>query len=81
MSTIDSIHPTQGIVVAPTERAAGPMRSTSRAARRLLSSFALWLQKRETRSTLRDLTDDQLRDIGLTRSEARTEIGKSFFWG
>nr|WP_246780897.1 DUF1127 domain-containing protein [Rhizobium sp. BK602] len=51
-----------------------------RASRRLLSSLALWRQKRETRWTLRDLTDDQLRDIGLTRSEAMIEVGKSFFW-
>ncbi|MFT4184067.1 MAG: DUF1127 domain-containing protein [Rhizobium sp.] len=80
MSTIDSIRPTRGIVAAPAAHSAGPIWSTSRAMRGLLSSFALWLQKRETRSTLRDLTDDQLRDIGLTRREARTEVSKSFFW-
>lgn len=80
MSTIDSIQSAQTIVVDSTERGVGPIRSTLRASRRLLSSLALWQQKRETRSTLRDLTDDQLRDIGLTRSEAMTEVGKSFFW-
>jgi uncharacterized protein YjiS (DUF1127 family) len=39
------------------------------------------MEKRESRWTLRDLTDDQLRDIGLTHSEAKTEVSKSFFWG
>jgi uncharacterized protein YjiS (DUF1127 family) len=37
-------------------------------------------QKRETRRALRDLTDAQLLDIGLTRAEARKEASKSFFW-
>ena len=27
------------------------------------------------------LTDDQLRDIGLSPSEARVEVEKSWFWG
>jgi uncharacterized protein YjiS (DUF1127 family) len=39
-----------------------------------------WHQKRETRRSLRNLTDGELFDIGLTRSEARKEAGKSFFW-
>jgi uncharacterized protein YjiS (DUF1127 family) len=38
------------------------------------------MQKRESRWVLRDLTDDQLRDVGLTPSEARSEVSKSFFW-
>lgn len=44
--------------------------------RRLMLSH----QKRETRRALRDLTDAQLLDIGLTRAEARKEASKSFFW-
>jgi uncharacterized protein YjiS (DUF1127 family) len=39
-----------------------------------------WHQKRETRRALRDLTDTELLDIGLTRKEARKEASKSFFW-
>lgn len=46
-----------------------------------LAALLSYLEKRETRSNLRDLTDDQLRDIGVTRSEARTEVNKSWFWG
>lgn len=37
-------------------------------------------EKRRSRATLRDLTDDQLRDVGLTRNDVRREIAKSFFW-
>lgn len=49
--------------------------------RRALARGLAYLQKRETRWDLRDLTDDQLRDIGMTRREARTEVSKSWFWG
>jgi len=43
---------------------------------------AAWfhLEKRRSRRDLGELTDDQLEDIGVTRSEARTEIGKSWYW-
>jgi uncharacterized protein YjiS (DUF1127 family) len=37
-------------------------------------------EKRRSRSTLRELTEDQLRDVGLTRSDVRREAAKSFFW-
>jgi len=57
-----------------------PARPISRLAHRLWAFFTLWMRKRESRWTLRDLTDDQLLDIGLTRSEAKTEVRKSFFW-
>ncbi|MCI5075434.1 DUF1127 domain-containing protein [Oricola sp.] len=36
--------------------------------------------KRRTRMHLRDLTDDQLRDIGVTRAQARFEAEKPFWW-
>ncbi|TXH82693.1 MAG: DUF1127 domain-containing protein [Rhizobium sp.] len=48
--------------------------------RAALARFLAYLQKRETRWDLRELTDDQLDDIGMTRSEARIETGKSWFW-
>ncbi|MDK4703583.1 DUF1127 domain-containing protein [Rhizobium sp. CNPSo 4062] len=48
--------------------------------RRLWALYVHWLEKREGRRVLRDLTDDQLSDIGLTRREAAKEINKSFFW-
>lgn len=46
-----------------------------------LAALLSYLEKRETRGNLRDLTDDQLRDIGVTPAEARAEINKSWFWG
>lgn len=39
-----------------------------------------WWLKRRTRQALIEMTEDQLRDIGITRSEAQREIGKSFYW-
>jgi uncharacterized protein YjiS (DUF1127 family) len=47
---------------------------------RLHAVFLLWLQKREGRRALRSLTADQLKDIGLSQSDAAREVGKSFFW-
>ena len=48
--------------------------------RKEFARFLAYLEKRETRWDLRDPTDEQLRDIGVTRAEARTEVGKSWFW-
>ena len=45
-----------------------------------LARLLAYIKKRETRWDLRDLTDDQLRDIGMTRAEARVEVNKSWFW-
>lgn len=46
----------------------------------LWAIFLLWQQKREGRLALRGLTADQLKDIGLSRSDAAREVSKSFFW-
>ena len=48
--------------------------------RRAWRRYRAWLIKRHTRYALLELTDEQLRDVGLTRSEARREAGKSYFW-
>ncbi|WP_416066319.1 DUF1127 domain-containing protein [Rhizobium sp. ZK1] len=47
---------------------------------RLWAAFLLWQQKRASRRSLRELTADQLKDIGLSQSDAAREVGKSFFW-
>ncbi|MDL2400537.1 DUF1127 domain-containing protein [Rhizobium mayense] len=78
MDTIETIH-----IEECTLADAGRPRTyaqISQLARRLLDAFALWMQKRESRWTLRYLTDNELRDIGLTRGEAVDEVNKSFFW-
>ncbi|MEZ2127381.1 MULTISPECIES: DUF1127 domain-containing protein [unclassified Sinorhizobium] len=54
--------------------------SSSERTNGLLNSFRLWAQKRKGRRALRELTDDQLKDIGLTRAEAMKEVSKSYFW-
>jgi uncharacterized protein YjiS (DUF1127 family) len=47
----------------------------------LVGKLVVWAQKRESRRALRELTDDQLRDIGVTCHEAMAEYRKSRFWG
>jgi len=47
---------------------------------RLLVAILIWHQKREGRRALRHMTTDQLKDIGLSQSEAAREVSKSFFW-
>ena len=51
-----------------------------RQGRRLLAAIEWHLEKRRSRRTLPELTDDELRDVGLTRAEATTEASKSWFW-
>jgi uncharacterized protein YjiS (DUF1127 family) len=48
---------------------------------RALRAVLHWSDKRRSRQVLSELTDQRLRDIGLTRSEARVEVNKSWFWG
>lgn len=47
---------------------------------RLFVALRAWSVKRRSRSALRDLTEDQLRDIGLTPNDVGREVAKSFFW-
>lgn len=44
---------------------------------RLFSPLVRWFRKRESRLSLRDLSPDQLRDIGLSRREALEELDKA----
>ena len=43
------------------------------------ASFREWLQLRRTRQSLMELTDEQLRDVGITRRMADREASKSRF--
>ncbi|GAA3106032.1 hypothetical protein GCM10010520_58480 [Rhizobium viscosum] len=49
--------------------------------RRCVMRLNLYFSKRRERLVLSGLSDDQLRDIGVSPSEARTEVNKSWFWG
>ncbi|MBX4910474.1 MULTISPECIES: DUF1127 domain-containing protein [Rhizobium] len=55
-------------------------RETARWSRRLLVAVECRLEKRRSRRKLSELTDDELRDIGLTPAQARAERSKSWFW-
>lgn len=81
MDTIDTIRLSKSTAVGKIPLDAfNSVQPISRLAHRFLASLALWMEKRESRRILRYLTDGELRDIGLTRSEAKTEVSKSFFW-
>ncbi|PDV85393.1 hypothetical protein CO652_27000 [Rhizobium sp. H4] len=56
-----------------------PPEVTTRLAR-IWTAILLWHQKREGRRALRGLTTSELKDIGVSQSEAAREVGKSFFW-
>lgn len=85
IETIDTIYP-DGYARESLFRNAGEMLSPSPAASartwigRVFVEMRSWHSKRNTRATLRELTDDELRDIGVTRAEARREVSKSWFW-
>ncbi|TBY03723.1 DUF1127 domain-containing protein [Rhizobium laguerreae] len=48
--------------------------------KRIWAAILLWHQKREGRRALRELTATELKDIGVSQSDAAREVGKSFFW-
>ncbi|MBX4927512.1 DUF1127 domain-containing protein [Rhizobium binae] len=56
-----------------------PAEATTRL-RRIWAAILLWHQKREGRRALRGLTASELKDIGLSQSDAAREVSKSFFW-
>jgi len=80
MSTIDAICATKAQDASSVGVKVRTAQPRPHPALRLWNIYLHWLEKRESRWVLRDLTDDQLRDIGLTRLEAATEAKKSFFW-
>lgn len=47
--------------------------------KRFSHAFHLWRRQRVTRARLADLSDAQLRDIGLTYEQAQREVNKSRF--
>ncbi|TAV47966.1 DUF1127 domain-containing protein [Rhizobium leguminosarum] len=56
------------------------LRRMARWSRRLLLTVEHHLEKRRSRRTLSELTDDELCDVGLTRAQASAETSKSWFW-
>jgi uncharacterized protein YjiS (DUF1127 family) len=56
-----------------------PAEATTRLGR-IWAAVLVWHQKREGRRALRNLTASELKDIGVSQSDAAREVGKSFFW-
>ncbi|PDS67712.1 hypothetical protein CO653_05440 [Rhizobium anhuiense] len=56
-----------------------PLDATTRLGR-IWAAILLWHQKREGRRALRNLTASELKDIGVSHSDAAREVSKSFFW-
>jgi uncharacterized protein YjiS (DUF1127 family) len=86
LSTIDTMYPDSytreyvfrddGDMVDPSPLTVA---APSHAFGRFLAAVRAWHMKRVGRLALRELTDDQLRDIGVSRSQARKESAKSRF--
>lgn len=80
LDTIDTIYP-DGYARETLFRSAGDMLAPSvrptRLLARLWQGLSHWRVKRAGRLALHDLTEDQLRDIGLTRIDAEREVQKS----
>jgi uncharacterized protein YjiS (DUF1127 family) len=76
MSAIDTIAST-----APGQsgRLAGHRRRIGRAMHSLMRLLAQALERRRTRKALLEMTDDQLKDIGISRADAYRE-GLRSFW-
>jgi uncharacterized protein YjiS (DUF1127 family) len=72
MVTIGSIAP-----VPEQETGASGREKVTRSLRDIGKRLALWWRRRRTRVHLSELTDQQLRDVGLSREMARREINKS----
>jgi uncharacterized protein YjiS (DUF1127 family) len=53
--------------------------NTRRVLANLEHGFTMWLHRAYSRNELRDLSDRDLRDIGLTRCDARHEYAKPFW--
>lgn len=67
------------ITEAPRDIAPPKLRKLGGMALWLVAAIEHWLEKRRSRRTLSGLNDDQLRDVGLTRAEAKAEVSKSWF--
>lgn len=71
---------TSEIFTAPRDIVRSKLRRLARWGLRLLAVIEHHLERRRSRRTLSELTDDELRDVGLTRAQASAEASKSWFW-
>ncbi|MBY5582197.1 DUF1127 domain-containing protein [Rhizobium leguminosarum] len=69
-----------GIFETPRDIVRSRLHGMARWSLRLLMTIEHHLEKRCSRRTLLELTDDELCDVGLTRAQAWAETSKSWFW-
>ncbi|CAN7292422.1 DUF1127 domain-containing protein [Rhizobium leguminosarum] len=69
-----------GIFETPRDVVRSKLHGMARWSLRLLAAIEHHLEKRRSRRTLLELTDDELSDVGLTRAQAKAETSKSWFW-
>ncbi|MDH6204295.1 MULTISPECIES: DUF1127 domain-containing protein [Rhizobium] len=69
-----------GILDTPRDIVRSRFRGMARWSLRLLMRIEHHVEKRRSRRTLLELTDDELCDVGLTRAQASAETSKSWFW-
>ena len=67
-------HPGRETALSPAPRA-----YLQRLSLRLFKLFGLWIERRIQRRDLAALDDRLLKDVGISRSEARQETGKPFW--
>lgn len=82
MGTIDTIQPCRPQSgPAPYAVFAPKWSGTSRLAARVLMQIDLWAARRRGRIALAQLTEWELHDIGITKSQAGFEAAKPFWVG
>lgn len=77
MGTIDTIYRAASASTARDERS-GRLRRLNVLAMRVIVWLELCLERRRSRQALLELTDEQLADIGISRSDAYREGIRSF---
>ncbi|PWK67591.1 DUF1127 domain-containing protein [Aminobacter sp. AP02] len=77
MSTIDAIG--EGVTAASAAETHGSFRNLAKAPHRLMRWLARCIERRRTRMSLLELTDEQLADIGISRCDAYREGIRRFY--
>jgi uncharacterized protein YjiS (DUF1127 family) len=77
MSTIDAIG--GGVAGASSQAKRGVLRNLAMVPHRLMRWLARCVERRRTRMSLLELTDDQLSDIGISRCDAYREGLRPFY--
>lgn len=80
MVSIDTIRPDGPVRIGDRTHAGSSTVPANTWLKAFVTAFRARMQKHRTRKQLHHLTDDQLRDIGISRAQARFEADKPFWW-